>query len=124
MDTSVQQGGTGAAAGPMQLVLMGLGGCSGIDVVKILKKSRQDVKTFHIELDAERAQDEIPAVFTKIHARYILTGDLDPEKVRRAVDLSLEKYCSVARMLQKTATITYSFSVNGVLHEQAGAVLS
>jgi putative redox protein len=117
IDSSVKTGGNGAGPGPMQLVLMGLGGCSGIDIVQILTKARQNVDTFNIELDAERAKDEIPAVFTDIHAHYILTGDLEPEKVRRAIDLSLEKYCSVARMLQKTATISYSFSINGVKYE-------
>ncbi len=103
----------------MQLVAMGLGGCSAMDVVTILNKQRQQIESLSIQIDAERATDQVPAVFTDIHLHYALGGNLDAEKVRRAIDLSLEKYCSVSRMLEKTARITYSFSVNGERYEQA-----
>jgi len=113
MDTSPSIGGSGQGAGPMQLLVMALGGCSGIDIVDILKKSRQPIEDFSIELDYERAKGQVPALFTDIHVHYHLTGDLDVNKVRRAVALSLDKYCSVAKILEKTAQITSSFSING-----------
>lgn len=102
----------GAHAGmrPMETVLAGLGGCSGIDVAMILQKSRQQLRGMRIEIEAERAPSE-PAVFTRIHMRYILQGQLDPKKVARALSLSVEKYCSVARMLAHTAAITYDFTI-------------
>ena len=114
MDTSEDQGGTGQGAGPMQLLIMGMGGCSGIDILSILKKGRQTVDHFGVELTAERAEGEIPSLFTKIHAHYTLSGDLDSEKVKRAIELSLEKYCSVSKTLELTAEITYSYTVNAV----------
>lgn len=117
MDTGVNDGGSGQGAGPMQMLIMALGGCSGIDIVSILKKQRQQLEGFSIDLDYERAQGEVPALFTRIHVHYELSGELDPEKVRRAVALSLETYCSVARIINRTAPITSSFSVNGTRYE-------
>ena len=114
MDTSEEKGGHGQGAGPMQLLLMGLGGCSGIDILLILRKGRQQVDEFSVDITAERAAGEIPSVFTKIHAHFTLNGALDNEKVKRAIELSLEKYCSVARTLQSTAEITFSYTVNAV----------
>lgn len=105
-------------AGPMQMLIMGLGGCSGIDIVDILQKSRQQIDDFQIELEYERAANEVPALFTRVHAHYLLTGPLDADKVRRAVELSLRKYCSVAKILEMTVPITYSFSVNGTRYEE------
>lgn len=116
-DTSPKEGGTGTAPGPMQTVAMALGACSGIDVVSILRKARQEIDSFHVDIDYERAEDSTPAVFTSFHVHYALDGDLDPDRVRRAVELSIEKYCSVSEMLRKTATIAYSFSVNGTRYE-------
>ena len=103
----------GDAAGvrPMEMVLMGLGGCSGIDVLLILAKSRQRVHSCEIELHAERAA-EIPAVFTRIHVNYLIGGDnLNHKKVARAVALSMEKYCSVTKMLQHAVEITHDFTI-------------
>jgi putative redox protein len=114
MDTSIEKGGTGLGAGPMQLLIMGFGGCSGIDIISILKKSRQQVVDFSMAIDAERPQDEVPSPYNRIHAHYTLTGDLDPDKVRRAISLSIEKYCSVSRTLETYAEITFSFTVNDV----------
>lgn len=119
MDVTEEEGGTGQGAGPMQMVVMALGGCSSIDIVSILRKGRQDLRDLTVDLTYERAEGQIPSLFTKIHAHYRLDGDLDPEKVRRAVELSLEKYCSVAKIIEKTAPITYSFSVNGTRFEGA-----
>jgi putative redox protein len=112
MDTAPEHGGSGSAPSPMQVVAMALGGCSAIDVIDILRKSRQNLDALEVEIDAERA-DDTPAVFTRLHCHFELTGALDAKKVERAIDLSLEKYCSVAKMLERSATITYSYSVNG-----------
>lgn len=117
LDASPQAGGEGAGARPMELLVMGLGGCSGIDILSILKKGRQEVEAFGVELEAERAEGKVPSLFTRIHAHYVLEGDLEPDPVRRAIELSLGKYCSVAKILEKTARITYSFAINGTHYE-------
>ena len=114
MDTSEDEGGTGQGAGPMQLLIMGVGGCSGIDILSILRKGRQQIDSFHVELDAEREQGAVPSLYKKIHAHYTITGDVSPDKVRRAIDLSLTKYCSVSKTLEAFAEITYSFTVNSI----------
>ncbi len=113
LDTGPEEGGSGQGVGPMQAVIMALGGCSGIDIVSILKKQREDLAAFDTEITYERAENETPALFTRIHVHYIFSGDLNPDKVRRAVDLSINKYCSVARILEKTAPITVTWSING-----------
>lgn len=111
MDGSLDSGGENKGTRPMEMVLMGLGGCSGVDVSLILEKSRQKVSDCRIELQAQRA-DTIPAVFTDIHIQYIVSGEnLDPKKVERAVTLSMDKYCSVTRMLAPTVNITHDFSI-------------
>lgn len=114
LDTGPQEGGSGQGVGPMQAVAMALGGCSGIDIVLILKKQRQNIQKFDTVITYERAEQETPALFTKIYVHYEFEGDLDPGKVHRAVDLSINKYCSVARILEKTAQITVSWSINDV----------
>ncbi len=103
--------GSGQGVGPMQAVAMAIGGCSGIDIVDILRKSRQNLQRFDCTIEYER--EGTPALFTQIHVHYTLTGGLHPDKVRRAVDLSINKYCSVAKIVGKTASITVSYSVNG-----------
>ncbi|MER8486303.1 OsmC family protein [Mesorhizobium sp. M1322] len=96
---------------PMELVLLGTGGCSAYDVVHILEKGREAVEDCVVELDADRAEKE-PRVFTRIHMRFIVKGRaLSPDKVRRAIDLSIEKYCSASTMMAKTAEITHDFEV-------------
>ena len=116
-DVGPREGGSGSAPGPMQTVAMALGACSAIDVVSILKRGRQEITSFDIDVAYDRAEGEVPAVFTKMHVHYLLEGDLEPKKVRRAIDLSVEKYCSVSKMLGKSASITHSFSVNGTHYE-------
>ncbi len=116
LDTGVEEGGTGKGVGPMQALAMALGGCSAIDIALILSKGRQEVQSFDIEIDYQRAIDQTPALFTEIHAHYVLTGNLHVGRVRRAVSMSLEKYCSVAKILERTARITASFSINGTRH--------
>ena len=111
MDGSPEIGGRNLGMRPMEMLLVSMGGCSSIDVVTILKKSRQAITNCVAEITAERA-DEIPKVFTKIHVHYVVTGKgLNPVQVERAVNLSAEKYCSASIMLGKAATITHDFEV-------------
>lgn len=107
------------AASPMQLLVTAMGACSGIDIVDILEKGRQTVASFAADVEATREKKGTYSEYTVLHAHYMLTGDLDPAKVVRAVRLSLEKYCSVSKLLEKTATITASCEVNGERHEVA-----
>lgn len=111
MDGSPSVGGEDKGFRPMQMLLAALGGCSTIDIVSILKKQRQPVEDIGITVEGERESGVEPSLFKDIHVHFTLTGNLDEDKVRKAVDLSMEKYCSVAKTLEKTATITYSFSV-------------
>jgi len=101
----------GGAPSPMEMVLMSAGTCSAIDVVSILEKARQNVQNVDVELSAERAET-IPKVFTSIHLNFVVTGtDVADKHVERAVALSADKYCSVAKMLENSATITHSFEI-------------
>ena len=111
MDGAPDAGGRNLGVRPMEMLLLGLGGCTSFDVVSILQKSRQQLVDCEVEIEAERA-DTIPKVFTRIHLHFIVTGrDLDPARVAKAVDLSADKYCSASRMLEKTAAITHDFEV-------------
>jgi len=111
MDASPDVGGRNLGARPMELVLMGAGGCSAIDVVHILRKSRQDMVDCVVELEAERAAED-PKVFTRIHMHYVVTGrGLNPAQVERAIKLSKEKYCSATIMLAKTAEVTSDYEI-------------
>lgn len=94
------------APSPMELVLLGLGGCTGIDVVSILEKKRQAVEAFSVNIEAERAGDH-PRVFSHVEVEYVFRGDLDPKAVEDAVRLSQEKYCSVSAMVGARAEIKY-----------------
>ncbi|WP_158771787.1 OsmC family protein [Paraglaciecola sp. L1A13] len=108
----IEMDGNGSQATPMEAVLLAVGACSSIDVVEILKKSRQAITACECQLDAQRA-DEAPRVFTQIHAHYVLSGEtLNEKHIQRAVQLSAEKYCSVMLMLEGTVKITTSFSIN------------
>ena len=111
MDGPPDHGGRNLGARPMEMVLVGLGGCSAFDVVEILEKSRQQVTACEIKVDAKRA-DDIPAVFTKIHMSFTLAGqELNEKHVKRAVELSIDKYCSVAKMLRPNVEITFDYEV-------------
>jgi len=104
-------GSDGAAPSPMEMVLMSIGCCSSVDVVSILKKSRQEVTAARVELSSERAETA-PRVFKKINLHFVVTGnDVSEKHVERAVKLSAEKYCSVALMLEESVEITHSFEV-------------
>ena len=112
MDANLSIGGNGQGFSPMQTLLAAIGGCSSIDMVSILKKQKQNITDFQITVDADREQGVEPSLFTTIHVIYHLKGDIDTEKAQRAADLSIEKYCSVAKILEKTAKITYEVKVN------------
>lgn len=111
MDGAPEAGGRNLGIRPMEMVLSGLGGCAAFDVVMILKKSKQNIQDVQVHLEAQRA-DSIPKVFNKIHAVYEVSGfDLSEKQVKRAVQLSVEKYCSVSAMLEKTAEMSYEVKI-------------
>lgn len=111
MDGPPDSGGKNLGPRPMEMLLLGLGGCSAFDVVHILRKSRQDVRDCVADIDATRAETD-PKVFTRIHVHFVVTGKtLDPKRVEQAVKLSAEKYCSASIMLGKVADITHDFEV-------------
>ena len=111
MDGPPEHGGRNLGVRPMEMLLLGLGGCTAFDVVHILKRLREPVSDCVVELSAERA-DEEPKVFTRIHVHFIVTGrGLGDKKVARAVTLSAEKYCSASIMLGKTADISHDYEI-------------
>ena len=111
MDGPPEFGGRDLGIRPMEMLLLGMGGCTAFDVINILKKSRQDVTDCTVELEAERADTE-PKIFTKIHAHFVVEGNnLSEDKVKRAIDLSAGKFCSASIMLGKTAEITHDFEM-------------
>jgi putative redox protein len=101
IDTSPEGGGTNFGVRPMQMLLMGLGGCSGIDVVNILKKQRQTIEGFAIHIEGEREAGKEPSLWKDVKIVFELTGQIDPDKARRACELSMDKYCSVAETLRR-----------------------
>lgn len=111
MDASKKVGGEESAVKPIELILIGLGGCTGVDVVSILSKMRAPLEKLEILINAEQS-DDFPKVFTKIHIDYTFYGQgLKNEQVERAVNLSKEKYCSVSAMLSKSAEISHSYKI-------------
>ena len=111
MDGPPELGGHNLGPRPMEMLLMGLGGCTAIDVVNIMRKSRQDLHDCEVQLEAQRA-DSDPKVFTEIHVHFILSGkNLSTKHVERAIQLSAEKYCSASIMLGQTARITHTFEI-------------
>ncbi|MET0660508.1 MAG: OsmC family protein [Steroidobacteraceae bacterium] len=112
IDGPPDHGGKNLGARPMEMILMGLGGCTSIDVIDILKKSRQDVTDCVTQLTAERAST-IPAVFTSVHIHFLVTGrNLKSKQVERAIELSATKYCSATLMLQRGGVaITHDFEI-------------
>ncbi|NLI97109.1 OsmC family protein [bacterium] len=110
MDTSVEVGGSSAASTPMELVLMALGGCTGMDVLSILAKMGQPVEDYRIELEGERSEEH-PKVYTKIRLTHVVKGKVDPERLAHAIELSETKYCSVSGMLKKSVNIETNYRV-------------
>lgn len=112
IDAAEKIGGHNLGARPMELVLTALASCSSMDLISILKKQRMNPDKFSVEVEGKRAEGVYPAPFTDIHMSFNLSGELNDEKVKRAIELSVEKYCSVYEMLKNTVNITYSFSIN------------
>jgi len=98
---------------PMELLLMSLASCSSVDIVKILKTQKQSIDEYRVEVHANRQEGRVPALFDNINLKYVFEGDISPLKIERAVNLSLEKYCSVYKILEPTAKINYELHLNG-----------
>lgn len=111
MDSTKSNGGSEGASSPMELLLMAIGGCTAMDVVSILSKMQQPVEDIQIEVKGTMQADH-PYAYTDIHLHYLLKGNLDQEKVERAIELSQDKYCSVAATLRSGVNITRSFEIN------------
>ncbi|MEJ1240185.1 OsmC family protein [Chryseolinea sp. T2] len=111
IDASPDIGGTNQGMRPMQLLLSALGGCSSIDVINILKKQKQPLKDVKVTITGEREKDVVPSVFVEAHLHFRIYGDVDEEKARKAIDLGVDKYCSVAKTMSPKATITHSFEI-------------
>lgn len=112
MDTAPDHGGHNNGVRPMQMLLMGLGGCTAIDLIMILKKQRQEIKDFHINIVADREEGKEPALWYKAHIHFMLKGSIDKDKADRAAELSMQKYCSVAETLRRAgAQITWEVEV-------------
>lgn len=108
-------GGEDLAPYPTELLMMSHAACTAVDVIELLKKMRQPVLHLEIELDGQRAQDQIPKLFTTIHLHYKLYGNIQSAKADKAISLSIEKYCTVSKMIDKVAKITYSFEIISTL---------
>lgn len=114
IDIPEEQGGKGDGFRPMQLLLAGLGGCSAVDIVSILKKQKQDIKDFSIDIDGEREPGKEPSVWQNAQIVFNISGEVDPAKALRAVELSMHKYCSVAETLRRAgADLSWKVVVNG-----------
>ena len=111
IDGSPDIGGTNQGMRPMQLLLSALGGCSTIDIISMLKKQKQELRDIKITVTGEREKDAVPSLYREAHIHFKLYGKLDENKVQKAVSLSVEKYCSVAKTLEKTAKVTYSYEI-------------
>jgi putative redox protein len=113
IDTSPETGGENYGVRPMQLLLMGLGGCSGIDILSILKKQRQNVTDFRMRIEGEREPGRDPSLWKNVDLVFELKGEIDREKAEKAVALSLEKYCSVSETLKRAgATLNWKVVIN------------
>lgn len=112
LDANPAIGGTGKGFRPMETLLVGLGGCSGIDMVNILTKQKEDLQDISIAIKATRKDEEVPAIFDVINIQFNLKGDLNEQKVERALQMTFDKYCSVSNILGRSATINFSYTIN------------
>jgi putative redox protein len=113
MDGPSEHGGTNSAARPMELLLMGLGGCTGMDAISILKKKKQQVESFEIFLNGTRSEDH-PMLYTDVEIEFVVKGkNIDEKAVKRAVELSMEKYCSVKATLENKVNVSFTYKVEG-----------
>ena len=114
-DSSPESGGKDFGIRPMQLLLMGLGGCSGIDIVSILHKQRQKIDNFKMTIEGDRETGKEPSLWQNVHVHFDLKGDIDPDKAKKACELSMDKYCSVAATLREAhCKLTWEVTVNNV----------
>lgn len=111
MDAGPGDGGHELGMRPMQLLLAAFGGCSAIDLISILRKQREPIEDLKITVTGDREQGITPALYTAVHAHFRIYGKVNPDKAQKAVSLSVDKYCSVAKTLEKTAKVTYSFEI-------------
>lgn len=111
MDAGAADGGHDSGMRPMQLLLAAFGGCSAIDLISILRKQREPLEDLKITVTGEREQGVVPALYSEVHAHFKLYGTINNEKAERAVQLSVDKYCSVAKTLEKSAKVSYSFEI-------------
>ena len=111
LDGSPEIGGEGKGMRPTESLLTSIAACSSIDVVVLLKKMGQQLDDIKVEITGERAEDQVPKIFTKIHLHFILTGKIKEEKAAQAVKMSAETYCTVAKMVDKVAEVTYDFEI-------------
>lgn len=111
IDAAIITGGHNAGARPMEMLLMGLAGCTAIDIILILQKQKQIIEDFRLKVDGLRVKGATPAPFKKIHITYSLKGQIDPSKLQRAIDLSMDKYCSATAQFRPSTEITYSFEL-------------
>jgi putative redox protein len=112
MDASEEIGGQNSGFRPMQLLLAAVGGCSAIDIINILKKQKQIIEHFDVEVEGEREKIEDYSLFKTICLHFKVKGNVDYDRVEKAIQLSLNKYCSVSKTLEPTATITYKLTLN------------
>ncbi|MEJ7587699.1 MAG: OsmC family protein [Ferruginibacter sp.] len=123
MDTSPESGGTNFGIRPMQVLLMGMGGCSGIDIVMILKKQRQAIEGFSMKIEGERESVKEPSLWENVKIVFELTGNIDVDKAERACELSMKKYCSVAETLRRGGTnLTWEVRVNAATASPAAKI--
>lgn len=111
LDAKAAIGGEGKGFRPMEMLLVGLGGCSGIDMVNVLNKQKEPLVDIEIKINATRKDEEIPPIFDRIDIHFILSGQLNIQKVERALQMTFDKYCSVANILSRSATLKYSYEI-------------
>jgi putative redox protein len=111
LDANPSIGGEGKGFRPMEMLLIGLGGCSGIDMVNVLTKQKEVIKDIKIKITATRKEDEVPSIFELINIHFDLSGDLSAQKVERALALTFDKYCSVSNILSRSAEIKFSYAI-------------
>jgi len=111
LDAKPAIGGEGKGFRPMETLLIGLGGCSGIDMVNVLAKQKEPLDDIKIKIQATRKEEETPPIFEEINIHFNLFGELNPQKVERALQMTFDKYCSVANILGRSATINFTYSI-------------
>jgi len=111
LEGSKNIGGEDIAPSPTEYLVMAQAACTAIDIVELLKKMRQNLQHLEIESTSERAQDMVPRLFTHIHLHYLIYGDVDPSKAEKAISMSIDKYCTVSKMIDSIAKITHSFEI-------------